>query len=223
MKNKILNIKKMSKKIIFKNTEEIEYAIKKANEYVSILNDNYKRIKQENSYLNYKIAYYHTFYNPHTSNKTEFINKIYDEISKILDKNNPFNSAEMVEKFCRELNEKLHLNYYYDYNNNKTYYPNGKGGNLQTIRISDFQFCERFITFDKELNSFVVNEDEIKKYEEQKTYYTQNKKQEKITELLQEIDERVIELNAIGYTDYLIYGGNCVPFNQIWQSIQNVK
>ena len=178
---------------------------------------------KENSYLNYKIAYYHTFYNPNRSNKTDFINKVYDEISKILDKNNPFNSAEMVEKFCRELNEKLHLNYYYDYNNNKTYYPNGKGENIQTIRPSDFQFCERFISFDKEQNSFVVNEDEIKKYEEQKTYYTLNKKQEKITELLQEINERVIELNAIGYTDYLIYGGNCVPFNQIWSNIQNFK
>lgn len=223
MKNKILNIKKMSKKIIYKNTEDIEFTIKKANEYVAILNDNYKRIMKENSYLNYKIAYYHTFYNPITSNKTEFLNKIYDEIAKILDKNNPFNSAEMVEKFCRELNEKLHLNYYFDYNSNKTYYPNGKGGNIQTIRPSDFQFCERFIKFDKEQNSFVVNEGEIKKYEEQKTYYTLNKKQEKITELLQEIDERVNELNTIGYTDYLIYGGNCVPFNQIWSSIQKVK
>lgn len=211
----------MSKKIIFKNTEDIEFTIKKANEYASILNDNYKRIKAENSYLNYKIAYYHTFYNPYT--KTEIKSKIYDEIANILDKNNPFNSAEMVEKFCRELNEKLHLNYYYDYNNNKTYYPNGKGGNIQTIRPSDFQFCERFITFDKEKNSFIVNEGEIKKYEEQKTYYTLNKKQEKITELLQQIDDRVIELNAIGFTDYLIFGGNCVPFNQIWSSIQNVK
>ncbi|MDY6438375.1 MAG: hypothetical protein SPK85_04580 [Prevotella sp.] len=213
----------MSKKIIFKNTEDIEFTIKKANEYVSILNDNYKRIKEENSYLNYKIAYYHTFYNPNRSNKTDFINKVYDEISKILDRNNPFNSAEMVEKFSKELNEKLHLNYYYDYNSNKTYYPNGKGGNIQTIRPSDFQFCERFITFDKKQNSFIVNEDELKKYEEQKTYYTLNKKQEKITELLQQIDERVNELNTIGYTDYLIYGGNCVPFNQIWHSIQNVK
>lgn len=213
----------MSKKIIYKNTEEIELTIKKTNEYVALLNDNYNRIMKENSYLNYKIAYYHTFYNPNTSNRTEFINKIYDEIANILDKNNPFNSAEMVHKFCIELNEKLHLNYYYDYNNNKTYYPNGKGGNIQTIRRSDFQFCERFITFDKEQNSFVVNEDEIKKFEEQKTYYTQNKKQEKITELLQQINEKVIELNTIGFTDYLIYGGNCVPFNQIWSSIQNVK
>lgn len=217
--------KEIKDNIIYKDESKIKSSVKLIHQCVNALNHNYTKIKEYNAYLSYKVAYYLTFYkNEYDRQRKRYIDeKVKEEIATLLETNNPFNSAEMVESYYNDLKQYL----FYRKEGGEWFYNNNSP--LKSLRFDQMKFCERFVEFDEKNDEFIINENESLTMMDELTHTAQNDKQQKALELLRSIDNCLNELAKLGLngaitlnTPQCRFAPN-VPFSDLYKVITKLK
>lgn len=190
--------------IIFKDENKIKNNVKMIHKCLDALNANYITIKKYNAYLSHQIAFYLTFYNEsHNNNKKDIINNLVKgELNKILNEQNPFNNEEMLTSYFNDLKEKM---FYTREQGMLVVNPNSP---IKSLKYDLMKFAERFIEFDNDKDEFIINENASLQMMDDLTHKTQNSKQQKVLEILKNINNEIEELKKLGLKNWFTINTN---------------
>lgn len=185
------------KELIWEDTNTIESLSKQAENIIITLNDNYSKMKEIDSCLNYTTVIAATFFrcrnlqwrDDYKQERKELI----DSITAVIKSQTTFAPSDMIDSYITK--DLFHKLYYNEYINN-TYeignpeHENNKKKDIQTIRHDDDNdYILEYITFNSAKDNFEISDKFKDAIAEKNTYCIKNSNQAKKYKALQQVEQ----------------------------------